>query len=91
MPRRSGGGFYGCCGELRFGAEPIIKVMAVFTAAIYIECICPKADLLLKVSVGCDICRLRFGGFWVHVKHSFLVLGGPSRTHPSECSDAARL
>jgi hypothetical protein len=57
---------------LCFGTEPVIEIMTVFSATLFIECVSPKPNLLFKVGVRLDVCDLLLCWFFCHVGHSFL-------------------
>jgi len=78
---RLGGGFLGRGVELRLGAKPVLDIVAVFAATLFIECIRPAANLLFMVGVGYNVRGLFCGRFFCHVGHSFLALGAGQGTH----------
>ena len=47
--------------EFRLGAEPVINVVAILPATLFIECIGPATNLFFEVRVGYDIRGLLFG------------------------------
>src|SRR3974377_1242422 len=67
-----GGSLHGLSRQLSFGSEPVIDVMAVFPATLFIEGIRAAPNLFLPVRVGYDVSGHIRVRILRHVGRSFL-------------------